>query len=87
MEDGVGGVDEKIIHIDDEPSFGNHIAEGVIHKSLKSGGGIGEPKEHDGGFEESFVGDEGCLPLMTVFDLYIVIPPPYVELGEDLGVL
>ena len=86
MEGGVGGVDEEIIHVDNEPSFGNHIAEGVVHESLKGSGGVGEAKEHYGGFKESSVGDEGCLPLMTILDSYIVIPPSYVELGEDLGV-
>ena len=86
MEGGVRGVDEEIIHIDDEPSFGNHIVEGVVHKSLKSGRGIGEPKEHDGGFKESFVDDEGCFPLVTILDSYVVVPPPNVKLGEDLGI-
>ena len=86
MEGSVGGVDEEIIHVDYEPSFGNHVAEGVVHESLEGSGGVGEAEEHYGGFEESFVGDEGCLPLMTVFDSYIVILPPYVELGEDLGI-
>ena len=86
MEGGVGGIDEEIIHIDNQPSFSNHVAEGVVHESLEGSGGIGEAKEHYGGFKESIVGDEGCLPLMTVFDSYVVIPPPYVELGEDLGI-
>ena len=45
------GVDKEIIHVDDEPSFGNHVTERVIHKSLKSGGGIGESEEHNGGFK------------------------------------
>ena len=87
MEDGVGGVDEKIIHIDDEPSFGNHVAEGVVHEVLKCGGGIGKSKEHNGGFEQSFVGDEGCLPLVSVFDSYVVVFPVDVKLGEDFGIL
>ena len=51
MEDGVRGVDEEIIHIDDEPSFGDHVTEGVVHESLKHGGGIGKSKEHNSGFE------------------------------------
>ena len=54
---------------------------------LEGGGGVGKPKEHHGRFEKSFMGDEGCFPLVTVFDSYVVIPPPYVELGEDLGIL
>ena len=87
MEGSVGGVDEKIVHIDNEPSFGNHVAEGVIHESLKGSGGVGEAEEHYSGFEEPFVGDESCFPLVAIFDSYIVVSPSNVKLGEDLGVL
>ena len=86
MEGGVGRVDEEVVHVDNEPSFGNHVVEGVVHESLKGSGRVGEAKEHHSGFEESFVGDEGCLPLMAVLDSYIVVPPSYVKFGEDLGV-
>ena len=86
MEGSVGGVDEEIIHIDDEPSFGNHVAEGVVHESLKGSGGVGESEEHYCGFEKPLMGDEGGFPLVTVFDPYIVVSPPDVELGKDLGV-
>ena len=86
MESGVGGVDKEIIHIDDKPSFGNHVAEGVVHESLKGGGGVGESKEHHGRFEKSFVGDKGGFPLVTIFDSYVVVPPPNIEFGEDFGV-
>jgi len=83
---GVGGEDEEIIHVDNEPTFGDHIAEGVIHESLERGGGVGETEEHDGGFEEPLMGDEGGFPLVSVLDADIVVSPSYVELGEDLGV-
>ena len=53
---------------------------------MKSGGGVGHAEEHDGRFIESSVGDEGGFPLVTFLYLDIVIPPPYVKLGEDLGV-
>ena len=86
MEGGVGGVDKEVIHIDDKPSFSNHVAEGVVHKMLESGGGVGKSKEHHGGFEESLMGDEGRFPLVTVLDPYIVVPPSYVKLSEDLGI-
>ena len=85
MEGGIGGVDEEIIHIDNEPSFSDHIAEGVVHEALEGSGGIGEAKEHYSGFEESLVSDEGCLPLMAIFNSYVVIPPPYIKLGENRG--
>ena len=86
MEGGVRGVDEKIIHVDNEPSFGNHIVEGVVHETLEGGGGVGESKEHHRGFEKSFVGNEGCLPLVTVFDSYVVVPPADVEFSEDFSI-
>jgi hypothetical protein len=86
MDGGVAGEDEEIIHVDNEPSFGDHIAEEVIHESLKCGGRVGEAKEHDSGFKEPLMGDEGSFPLVSILDADIVVSPSYVELGEDLGV-
>ena len=53
---------------------------------MKSGGGIGHAEEHDSGFIESSVGDEGSFPLVAFLNLDIVISSSYVKLGEDLGV-
>ena len=36
----VVGEDEEAIHVDNQPSFSNHVSEGVIHESLESGRGI-----------------------------------------------
>ena len=47
----VRGEYEEIIHVDDKPSFSNHILEGIIHEMLKCGGGVVETKEHDGRFK------------------------------------
>ena len=78
----VKGGDKKVIHADDQPSFSDHVSEGVIHELLECGGGVAKTKEHDSWFEESFVGDEGRLPLVTVFDVDIVVPPSDVKLDE-----
>ena len=86
VEGGVRGVDEKIIHVADEPSFGNHVTEGVVHETLEGGGEVGESEEHHHGFKKSFVGNEGRLPLVTIFDSYVVVSPADVELSENLGV-
>ena len=51
MKSGVRGVDEEVIHINDKPSFGNHVTEGVVHEPLKSGRGVGKPEEHNSGFK------------------------------------
>jgi hypothetical protein len=82
----VGGKDEKVIHIDDEPSFSDHVSKGVIHESLKSCGGVGKSEEHYRGLEETFVGNKGGLPLVSVFDSDIVISPLDIELSERLGI-
>ena len=86
MNGRVGGEDEEVIHVDNEPSFGDHIVEGVIHESLERGRGVGEAEEHDSGFEEPLMGDEGGFLLVSVLDTDIVVSPSYVELGKDLGV-
>ena len=56
IEGGVQGVNEKVVHVNDEPSFSDHIAEGVIHEPLEGSRGegsrgVGESKEHDSGFK------------------------------------
>ena len=48
----------------------------------RNSGGVAKAKKHDGGFEESFVGDEGRLPLVAILDADVIIPPANVKLGE-----
>ena len=79
----VGGVNEKVVHVDDKLSFHDHIVKRVIHETLEGGGGIGETKEHHCRFEEPFMGDKGSFPLMSIFDSDIIVSPLDVELGED----
>ena len=52
MEDkGTVGVNVKVIHIDLQPAFGDHIGEDVIHKCLKGGWSVAETEEHDSRLE------------------------------------
>ena len=83
----VQGGDEEVIYIDDKPSFSNHVLEGIIHESLKCSRGVTKAKEHSGGFKESFVDDEGCLPLVTIFDADIIIPSMNIKFGEVVSIL
>ena len=83
MGGGVRRVDKKVVHVDHEPSFCNHIAKGVVHEPLKGGRRIGETKEHYGWFKESFMGDEGGFPLVSILDMDIVISPVDVKFGEN----
>jgi hypothetical protein len=38
MEFVIWGEDEEVVHIDDKPSFSNHILEGVVHEVLEGHG-------------------------------------------------
>ena len=84
---GIRGEDQEVIHIDEEPSFGYHVAERVVHESLERGGGIGHPEEHYERLEESSVCGEGAFPLVSVLNSDIVVPPPDVEFSEEFSSL
>ena len=66
--------DEEVVHVYHQPSFCDHVLEGVIHESLEGGRGIAQAKEHDHGFKETFMSDESSLPLISFLDANIVIP-------------
>ena len=83
----IRGEYEEVVHVDDEPSLSDHILEEVIHEALKSSRGVVKTEEHNGRFEQSSVGDEGCLPLMSILDADIVVPPSDIELGEVFCIL
>ena len=78
----VRGEDKEVVHIDDEPSFCDHVLEGVVHELLECRWGIGESEEHHSWFKEAFMCDEGSFPLVAVLDANVVVPPEDVKLGE-----
>ena len=86
MGDRVRRGNEEVIHIDDQPSFSNHVSEQVIHESLECSRRVAKAKEHNHGFKEPLVHDEGCLPLMTVFDMDIIVSSTNVEFSEVASV-
>ena len=47
----IRGENKGVVHVNNEPSFGDHVLEGVIHKSLECGWGVSRPEEHDNGFK------------------------------------
>ena len=44
MDGHVGGVNEEVIHVNDEPSFCDYVTKGVIHEALEGGGELVRPK-------------------------------------------
>ena len=84
MSGSVRGVDKKVIHVDNEPSFSDHIVKGVVHESLEGGGGVGEAEEYYSWFKEFLMGNESSFPLMSILDSDIVISPMDIKFDEDL---
>ena len=76
-------MNEHVVHVYGEPPFSQFILEDGVHHGLKGRGGVGESKEHYIWFEQSLVGDEGCFPLVSIFDVDIVVPPSDIEFREE----
>ena len=51
MSGFIKGEYEEIVHVDDKPSFSNHVSEGIVHETLECGRGVVETEEYDGGFK------------------------------------
>ena len=79
----IRGIDEEVVHVDDEPAFHDHIVEGVVHESLQGGRGVGKAKEHHSWFEESFMSDKGSFPMVSILNVNVIISPANIEFGKD----
>ena len=80
-------MDPQVIHIDFEPTFGDHVSKDMIHECLKSQRSIAEAKEHYSGFEKTERSDEHRFPLVFPSDVNVVIAPLNIKLGEQRRVL
>jgi hypothetical protein len=69
----------EVVHVDFQPPLCDFFSEDVVHHCLKGCRGIGEAKEHDCWFKESFTCFKGGLPFISLFDSDIVVAPTYIE--------
>ena len=76
---------QDIVHIDHPVPFINEVLEDVIHHGLEGSWAVGEAEEHDQGFKEAPIHSEGSLPLISLFDSYIVVPPMYTQFRKVSG--
>jgi len=77
------GVDGNVVHIDREPTLGNFPMEYCVHHHLESSWRVGEAEEHNCWFKESLWGEEGSFPLVSIFDVNIVVSPADIKLSEQ----
>ncbi|KAG5333908.1 hypothetical protein C0989_004680, partial [Termitomyces sp. Mn162] len=76
------GIDEDVVKVHTHYTLCYEVPKDVIHHGLKGGGAIGEPKEHNKWLEQSLVGPEGGLLLISFLDVHIVVTPLDVQFSE-----
>jgi hypothetical protein len=54
-----------------------------VHHHLEGGGRIGKAEEHYRWFKQSFWYEEGCFPLISIFNTDVVVSPSHVKFGEQ----
>jgi hypothetical protein len=79
------GVYCHVVHVDREPALGDFLPKDCVHHRLEGRQGVGEAEEHDHGFEQAFVGEEGCFPLVSILDLDVVVAPVVLDTGDTAG--
>jgi len=83
----VDQVHHEVVHIDDEPSFREVICKDMVHEHLKGRWRIALAKEHHRRFIKPIKSSESDLPLVSLLDLNIVVPPLDIRFGEILEML
>ena len=78
--------DEDVVHIDDDYPLVNEFFEEVIHHHMEGGGTVCQAKEHHQGLKEASVHPEGSFPLVSLFNMHVVVSPTDVQLCEVLGI-
>src|SRR5260221_12150762 len=80
------GVNEYVIHITDSLIAVDEGAADVVHHGLEGGRCVAQSEEHDEWLKESSVHGEGCLPLVSFFEIDIVEAPVEVQCREPFHV-
>ena len=70
------------VHRDDTLYY--EVREDLVHHRLEGTRAVREAKVHNQGFEKPAVCTEGRLPLISLLNPYIVVPPAHVQLREIL---
>ena len=73
---------KDVVHVDNEPSFCDHVSKGQVYEGLEGWWQVALDKRHDQGFIETIGCDECGLPLISLLDVDVVIPPSNIHLGE-----
>ena len=79
--------DERVVHINDEPSFCNHVPEGIVHEPLEHCKELVSPKNITVGLKRPLCMMKAAFHwCQAIFDADIVIAPADIKFGEKFGV-
>ena len=73
----------QVVHVNDKPSFSDVISKVKVHECLKRWWRATKSEKHHCWFKQSKGCDESSLPLITLLDLNVIIPPSYIKLGKE----
>ena len=79
MFDDVATEDEDVVEVHGDLAFHDEVLEDVIHERGERAGRVRQTKEHDGWLEESSVGCERGLPLVTCLNADVVVSPSNIH--------
>jgi len=82
---GLTTKDKDVIHVNGHYPFVNKLFEHVLHHHLKGGRVICQAEEHNQGFKETLVHPEGSLPLVSLFNMHVIVSPTDVQFCEIFG--
>src|ERR1700723_4279621 len=78
---------EYVVDVNEYDAVIDEISENSIHHFLKCRGRIAETKEHNRGFKQSARANEGCFPLIPLFNPDVIVTPTDVEFCIPVGAL
>jgi len=69
------GEDQDVVQINHHDTFCYEVLEDVVHHGLEGGRTVSHSKEHYQRFEQTSIGSEGCVPLVSGLNANIVETP------------
>lgn len=81
----IHAINQNVVYVNGHLFSHDQICKDRIHEGLECRRRISETKVYDVWLKGSVVGDECCFPLICLFNSDIVVTPPDVKLGKDLG--
>ena len=77
--------DQDVVQVDHHDAFRYEVLEDIVHYGLEGSRTVSHAKEHYQGFEQTSIGPEGCLLLISGFNADVVETPANVQLSEVSG--